>query len=213
MKPTSQPKGRFSSFILRLGLLLYLLPFSTVLASDHAGPAAHQLSVPWVSIAWHALNFSLLAIVIFLLVRRPAQDAIRNRALHVRHSIEEANRARDEARLQYEELAAKLADFQSQVDKMRSDVLAEAQQERAHILAQAAKEAKDVLENAERAIHEEGLRARRALQTEAVNLAVALAEDMLKKQASHQDHVRLSREVLLAIRQDGTPKAESYHGD
>jgi F-type H+-transporting ATPase subunit b len=176
-----------------------LSPLSSALAGDHGGHAA-ELVIPWVSIGWHAVNLTLLVVVIFLLVRRPARDAIRNRALHVRRAIEEANKARDAARAQAQELEGRLADFQTQMDRMRQEVRADALKERQLILDQADRDAEAVLVSAERAIHDEAARARRGLQQEAAKLAIELADEILRKQVTPVDHARLSEDLLTAIR-------------
>ena len=180
----------------RLTLWVIVLAPAVALASE----SGHQAGgIPWASIGAHTFNLVLLLAVLIWFTRRPISDALRNRATSVRRSIESAQRDRDQARAQLDELEEKLAEFELQVERLRKEMAEQAQHEREQLLARAEREVATVQAAATRALRDETRRARRELQEQTVTLAVALAQQILASQTSDADQQVLARQLLATV--------------
>jgi F-type H+-transporting ATPase subunit b len=195
--------------MVRLTLWVLALAPAVAFASEHGQGAG---GIPWGSWGAHAFNLVVLLAVLFLLARRPISDALRNRATGVRRSIESAQKERDLARAQLDELEEKLAEFELQVERLRKEMAEQAQHEREELLARAEREIATVQAAAARAVRDEARRARRELQEQSVTIAVALAERILAGQASDADQQVLARELLSAVGEGERTRGGADHG-
>jgi F-type H+-transporting ATPase subunit b len=187
------------------------LAYAPVALAEEAHGAEHG-GVPWSFVLWHAVNLLIFVVFLFYVLRKPARDALRNRAVLVRRSIEEANQARDEAQARVVELESRLTHFREELDRMYSEVRAGAERERQLILEQAEREAVAIHASAERAIRDETARARRSLQEEAVNLAIQAAREILVRNARPEDQIRLSHDLIGAITEAKIEERGGAHG-
>jgi F-type H+-transporting ATPase subunit b len=192
-------------------LVAVFLAIPVAFAEEGAHAAGHG-GVPWSFVIWHAVNLVVLGGILIFLLRKPARDALRNRAVMVRRAIDEANKARDDANARVVELESKLSHFRDELDRMYSEVRAAAERERQLILEQAEREAEAVRGSAERAIRDETARARRSLQEEAVNLAIRAAEGILVRQARPEDQERLSGDLIRTIQEEKLEGQGGQHG-
>lgn len=147
----------------------------------------------------HLGNLLLFAIVVGLLARRPLKDALGNRAIGIRKAIAEASDAHSAAQARMEQVSRRLDVLDAEIDKMRSDARTQMVEEEQRLIQRAQDEAARIAETAERNIREELVRARTALRKEAVELAVAAAEETLKKQVHPSDQRRLARSFLETL--------------
>ena len=150
-------------------------------------------------LAVHGGNLVLFALVVGLLARRPVSDALGNRAIGVRKAIAEASDAHTAAQAKMAQVTRRLDVLDAEIAKMRADAKVSIAEEEAKLVQRAHDEAARIAETAERNIREELLRARTALRKEAVDLAVAAAEETLKKQVHPSDQRRLARSFLETL--------------
>ncbi len=157
--------------------------------------------VVW-DIVFHVFNLILFVGIIVYFARRPVVDGVKNRAVDIRRELTEAARLRDEARQRYEELGARLARFEEEVQALRDEAVVDARQDEANLVARATQEAERIQETAGRNIDEQIQRARTTLRAEAVGLAVHLAERTLREQVQSDDQKRIAREFLDSLSND-----------
>ncbi len=198
-------------FALALASILALLVPVVALASggdhgdDHGGFPAFALIM-------HLVNLLILVGGIFWLARRPVSDALKNRSLHLRRAIDEAQQAREQAGERIEELEEKLSSFEFEVERIRKELADQAERERAAIVERTQREAASIQASAERAIRDEAARARRSLQGDVVGLAVKLAEATIAKQVGDSDHERLARELIAVLDPRDISEEEADYG-
>jgi F-type H+-transporting ATPase subunit b len=193
----------------RLALWVLALAPSLAFAS---GSGREAEAIPWGSIGAHAFNLAVLLAVLYWFARRPISDALRTRATSVRRAIESAQKERDLARAQLDELEEKLADFELQVERLRKEMAEQAQHEREQLVARAEREVATVRAAAVRAVRDETRRARRQLQEQSVTLGVALAERILASEASDADQQVLARQLLASVGEGGHNFGGADHG-
>lgn len=154
-------------------------------------------------LGWHLFNLALLVGVLVWAVRRPVVDGIKNRALAIRKELTDAARMRDEARQRHEELGLRLSRFEEEVKQLRAEAEADAKAEEAKLIERAHAEAERIKQTAERNIRDELSRAQFALRKEAVDLAVKLAEQTLRREVRAEDQRRLARQFLDSLNEEG----------
>jgi F-type H+-transporting ATPase subunit b len=151
------------------------------------------------AIAWHAFNFAVLIGLILWLGRSGIKDSLHERAVKIRASVEEAASAKAAAEARQAEIAARLNRLEDEITAMKDRARAEALAEEARIAERADEAARRIAETAQRQIGDEAARARTALRAEAVDLAVKLAEGILRSNVGANDQRRLAEQFLASI--------------
>ena len=155
-------------------------------------------------LGFHAFNLLLFVGLIVAFVRRPAQDAVRGRALEIRKTITDSAKERDEAKERHEDVTARLAKLEDEITRMRTEAEADAKVEAERMVERAREEATRIAKTAERNIQDEIARARLELRNDAVDLAVELAEGVLRETVTAADQKRLANDFLATLN-DGAP--------
>ena len=148
---------------------------------------------------WTILTFLVLVALLARFAWRPLMEALDGRQAAIAKSLEDARRAQQELeRLQRESLqmmASARAEAEAIVSRSRSD--AEALREELKQKARA--EAAGVVKNAERQIQLETARAVQQIRQEAIDLSVAIASKILRRQVSKDDNEALIEETLKQV--------------
>lgn len=148
---------------------------------------------------WTILTFLVLVALLARFAWRPLLQALEKRQASIAQSLDDAQRARQELeRLQRESvqmMAAARAEAESIVARSRSD--AEALREELKVKARA--EAAAIVKNAERQIQLETARAVQQIRHEAVDLSVAIASKILRRQVSREDNEALIQDALKQV--------------
>jgi F-type H+-transporting ATPase subunit b len=156
------------------------------------------------NIVFHAFHFLILLALLWMFGARPIGDAIKNRALAIRKDLEDATKARDDARREHEAIVARLAQFQQEVAAMRARTEAEAKADAEQLVVKAKAEAERIQATAEKNIDEELRRAKASLRAETIELAVQLARTTLQQQVGSEDQRLLARQFLDSLKSGGT---------
>lgn len=169
--------------------------------AEHAAAGAEHAAhgVPWDMVGLQAVNLLFFIVILVWVARKPLGDALKNRALGVSQSLEEASRLRAEASARAAEIDAKLATLGQKVEEMKAAAAIEADAEAKRMNERARVDAERIRDTAERTLREESGRARNALRGEAARLAVQLARETLKRSVTADDQERLAREFLAAV--------------
>lgn len=145
---------------------------------------------------WTILTFLVLVALLARFAWRPLLEALERRQATIAQSLDDAQRARQELeRLQRESaqmMAAARTEGEAIIARSRSD--AEALRE--ELKQKARSEAATIVKNAERQIQLETARAIQQIRHEAVDLSVAIASKILRRQVSREDNEALIQEAL-----------------
>lgn len=175
--------------------------------ADHDGVAnwrdsdAEDYVLP--SILFHAFNLFIFGGIVWFAAGSSIGDGIRSRALGIKRDITEATELREAAQSRHDEVASRLASLEAEISKMHEQAGKDAASEEARIKQRAEETAKRVAETAQRQIRDEATRAKNEIRREAVELAVKLAEDILKSQVQPGDQRELARQFLDTLQSDG----------
>ena len=153
---------------------------------------------------WTILTFLILVALLARFAWRPLLQALERRQATIVQSLEDAQRARQELeRLQREStqiMAQARAEAESMLARSRSD--AEALRE--ELKQKARTEAAAIVKNAERQIQFETARAVQQIRHEAVDLSVAIASKILRRQVTREDNEALIQEALKQVESQPT---------
>ena len=166
--------------------------------------------VPWDKIALHAVNFVILVGGLYFVARTAINDAVRNRTLAIRNELDEAVRAKAQAQAQFDVLQARLDGFVAELATLRAEGVAESEREAQYIAERTKRDVELTKSNTERIIRDETARARVRLQQDAAELAVRLAEELLKGRMTGDDQSRLAREFLDVVNQDAKKETVAH---
>jgi F-type H+-transporting ATPase subunit b len=148
---------------------------------------------------WTILTFLVLVALLARFAWRPLLEALERRRATIAQALEDAQRARHELeRLQREStqiMAQARAEAESMLARSRSD--AEALRE--ELKQKARTEAAAIVKNAERQIQLETARAVQQIRHEAVDLSVAIASKILRRQVTREDNEALIQEALKQV--------------
>jgi F-type H+-transporting ATPase subunit b len=153
---------------------------------------------------WTILTFLILVALLARFAWRPLLQALERRQATIAQSLDDAQRARQELeRLQREStqiMAQARAEAESMLARSRSD--AEALRE--ELKQKARTEAAAIVKNAERQIQLETARAVQQIRHEAVDLSVAIASKILRRQVTREDNEALIQEALKQVESQPT---------
>ncbi|HET7874739.1 MAG TPA: F0F1 ATP synthase subunit B [Methylomirabilota bacterium] len=148
------------------------------------------------SLIIQAVNFFLLLLILGRILYRPLLAKMEERAQAIRKSLEEAEAARAEARREREEYAAKLQAGYAEAQAIRAQALEEAAEEQRRLVDAARAEAARLVESARAELEQDVRRARASLLQEVADLAIGVAERLVRKSLNDADHRRIVQDAI-----------------
>jgi F-type H+-transporting ATPase subunit b len=149
---------------------------------------------------WKFINLFLFAVVMIYFLKRPLSDAFRSRRENIRQELLKAQQEKEQA-------LAQLAEVQSRLDRLDSEVVgiqeqskSEAQVERKRIARETEQEIRKLREQSQREILGAGKVARHELRRFAAQQSVKLAEEIVRREIGPEDDARL---IELNVEQMG----------
>ncbi len=133
------------------------------------------------------INFVLLAAGLFWIITRFIGPALKQRSELLQQEMDNGERARKEALARLAEMEGKLKAFESEAARIRQDAVDEGEKLKKQIIAEAEAASRRLLDKARAEVESETIKARGRLKKEAVEMAVAMAADMLKKNVNEKD--------------------------
>jgi F-type H+-transporting ATPase subunit b len=153
---------------------------------------------------WTSVVFLVLLVVLWLFAWKPLLQVLRKREDDIRASVEEAQRARDEAqriRTDLEEkMARAAADAQERVDEGRRA----AQRQYDEMMAKAKADIQAERDRIHREIEGAKDQALQQIWNQATNLAASISSRALRRPLTPEDHRRLVDEALNELPRAGT---------
>ena len=181
------------------GLLILgaaLLSAEWVLAAD-AG--AHAKAFSFTEELFKLVNTLIVVGILYKVAFNPIKNFLKDRREGVRKALEESQAAREEAEKQLTEQRAKVADLEAELVRVREQGAKERDAMRERLEEEQENQARRLLEQTKTTIELEASKARAELQSHAANLAVNLAEEMLKKELGEADQERFVENYLANI--------------
>lgn len=146
------------------------------------------------------VNFLILIVLLQRFLYKPLTQFLATRAEGIKRSLEEAKAAREAAARAQQEYEARIAATRREAAAMREAAVREVEEERQRLLKASRDEATRLLTEAKTQIEQEVKRAKAELRKEVVGLSVGIAERLIARSLTADDHRRLAEQVAQEIR-------------
>lgn len=167
-------------------------------AAEEHGGGGGLISVDK-SLIIQVINFVILLFVLHRLLYKPLLAKMEERSSAIKKSLDEAQAARAEAARQQEENAARLKSAYAEAASIREQALKEAGEEQRRLVEAARVESQRMLETAKSQMDADIRRAREELRREVSDLAVSVAEKLIRKSLRDEDHRRIVDDAIARI--------------
>jgi F-type H+-transporting ATPase subunit b len=183
--------------------LVALVALSAVLLLLFTGGAwaAAEGDSPWTmgKQAWRIINTIALLALLGYFLKKPLASFFSERKVRIARDLEEAKEQRARAESLIKEYQQKIADMEKELDKMRMELSKSAEAEGEKIVANASRMAASVVEAARLTADQEVRKAKAALKNEAVDLAMGMAEALVREKITDEDRQRITEDYLAKV--------------
>ena len=145
------------------------------------------------------LNFLILLAILHRLLYKPLLAKMEERSAAIKTSLEAAEAARATAAKQQEENAERLRAAYAEAQSIRAAALKEAADEQRKLVDAARREAQQLVESAKAQTDADIRRAREELRREVSDIAIAVAEKLVRKSLHDEEHRRVVDDAIARI--------------
>jgi F-type H+-transporting ATPase subunit b len=167
-------------------------------AEEGHGGGGGLISVDW-SLAVQMVNFLFLLAILYRFLYKPLLAKMEERTVAIKASLEAAEAARADAARQQEENAARLRAAYTEAQAIRASALKEAGEEQRKLVEAARREAQQLVDSAKAQMENDVRRAREELRREVSDIAIAVAEKLVRKSLRDEDHRRIVEDSIARI--------------
>lgn len=178
-------------------IMLLLFLFSGVAAASGDGS---QKSKGWVATdTYKVMNFAVLAIGLFLLLRKPVSQALNGRIMGIKEQLSELEEKKEAAKKKLAEYNEKFLKLDKEAEQIVADYIKQGNEAKVRILKEAESAAVKLEEQAKKNIENEFKKAKSKLQKEILEQALVKAEEIIKNKIDAKDQDRLVDEYLEKV--------------
>ncbi len=200
MKTAERCGAQLNQKIAALFVVVTVVLFAAVMPvmASGGGEGAHE--VHWQATDWYrVMNFAVLAIGLFLLLKKPAAQALNNRIKGIAQELEELEAKKAEVEKQLAEYNNQLSSLDKEAEQIVAEYIRQGEEAKARILKEAEATAEKLKEHAQKNIEHEFKQAKLSLQQQVVEKALARAEALISEKISAEDQTRLVDEYLEKV--------------
>ena len=207
LKCKKWPKHNLKRLIFKKGsimmvimTMLFFCFIGVSLASSEESSGHESKSKGWVATdTYKVMNFAVLAIGLFLLVRKPVSQALNSRISGIKEQLSELEEKKQAAEKQLAEYTEKFSSLEQETEKLIEDYIRQGNEAKARIIDEAKKAAEKLEEQARRNIDHEFQQAKLELQREILEKALQKSEEILKDKITAKDQEKLVDEYLEKV--------------
>ena len=148
---------------------------------------------------WTILTFLVLVGLLAKFAWRPLLQALEGRQAAIAKSLEDAEQARQELERLQRESAQMMRQARTEAEAIISRSRSDAEALREELKQKSRAEAASIVQTAEKQIQLETVRAIQQIRKETIDLSVAIASKILRRQVSKDDHEALIEETLKQV--------------
>jgi F-type H+-transporting ATPase subunit b len=148
---------------------------------------------------WKTLNFAILFIVLFLLLKKPTKAFFSSRRKEIADELRELEEKKAAAEKQLAEYQARFRNLDQESRQIIDDYIKQGEEAKKRIITQAQTQAEKLEDMARRTIEQEFKTARTRLQQEISALAVERAETIIQEAISSDDQDKLVDDYLKKV--------------
>lgn len=192
---------RMKSFLPYLPLVVLILLYAgwSYAAGGEGGHGGGETKERILDLVYRTINFIIFFAVLFFLVRKPLKQALSSRREAIQQELTDLEKKKEEAQREFEALTKRIANIKEERESILAEYRAEAEREKQKIIENAKKMADRIVDQAQKTIQQEIQKANQALRQEMADTAVRMAEDLLKKHITENDHKLLIGEYLAKV--------------
>jgi len=179
-----------------LPALIVVLVVETAAYASGGGEHGGAGKAEWIDFAWRMLNFAILVGFLYWFLAKKIKDFFSGRRADIKSSLQQAQVAKEEAEKNYQAYSAKLAKATEEIDGIVEMIKAQGMKEKTKIIEDAEKAAIKIEEDTRARMEQEFKNASQQLRAEAVQLSVQMAEELLKRSITKEDHENMVRDYL-----------------
>ena len=178
-------------------IILLLFLFSGVVAASGGGEGE---SKGWLATdTYKVMNFAVLAIVLFILLRKPVSQALNDRIKGIKEQLGELEEKKEAAEKKLAEYNEKFLKLDKEAEKIVAEYVKQGNEAKARILKEAESAALKLEEQAKKNIANEFKKAKSKLHEEILEQSLVKAEDIIQKKITSKDQNKLVDEYLEKV--------------
>ena len=175
-------------------MFIFLISISIAFAAAE-GEGGHD-SKEWIDLGKKTFDFIVLVGLLYWLLAAQIKEFFSGRRVEIKKNLEESVEKKAEAEKKYREYSEKIDKASVEIDGIFEMIKAQGVTEKQKIIEDAEKAAKKMKEDAHARIAQELKGASDQLKEEAVQLSVKMAEEILKRSITEQDHETMVKEYM-----------------
>lgn len=176
-------------------ILIVVLSVGIALASGGEAEGGHEGN-PWLDLVKKSFNFFVLMGLLYWLLASKIKDFFVGRRADIKDDLEKAVERKVEAEKKYKEYSEKIDKASTEIDGILEMIKAQGVAEKKKIIEDAERTAKKMKEDAQARIEQEMKKATDELKAQAVDLSVKMAEEILKRSVTQDDHKSMVKEYI-----------------
>ena len=178
----------------------FLVLFQTSIgygAEEHA--AHHAAEFKPLTEAFRIINFLVVFGTLYYLLSKHIKNFFAGRREDIVKSLNDAEQLKSSAQKRLSELESKIKEMKNTVLQMIEDARREGKHTKDNIIGSANESSKKIMEKAKKEIEYETKIVMERLRAEALELTIKMAENILKKSVTKNDHVSMVNECIKGI--------------
>lgn len=180
--------------IVIMAVLLFCFVGTTIASSEGNG------SKGWVATdTYKVMNFSVLAIGLFLILRKPVSQALGSRIKGIKDQLSELEAKKKDAEKELVKYNERLSHLEQESEKLIEEYIRQGNEAKARIIDEAKNTVEKLEEQARRNIEHEFKQAKIKLQQDILEKALVNAETLIKNKITTQDQDKLVDEYLEKV--------------
>ena len=183
----------------RTTLVLMILPMVLITAGVAYASGGGESAWTSSKLLWRVVNtIALLALLVYLL-KKPLVNFFSDRTAQIKKDLDEAREQREKAEALIADYKQKIAGMEQELEKMRVELSKSAELESEKVQANAERMATSIVESARVTADQEVRKAKAELKNEAVELAVQMAEALIREKIGDDDRERIIEDYLVKV--------------
>ena len=188
----------FMKVLRGLVFLSVLVLGAVTMANASSGGGEESSWTSWM-LLWRVINTLALVALLVYFLKKPLVTFFAERRDQIRKDLAEALEQRESALRLLAEYKEKIAGMEKELERMRIELRKSAESDSEKVLANAERMSATMIEAAKMTAEQEVRKARESLKSEAAELAVQMAETMIREKISEKDRKRIVEEYLVKV--------------
>jgi F-type H+-transporting ATPase subunit b len=176
--------------------IIFILVLNSLGFCSEAAHGEHELKRQLWDFVWRIINFGILVFLLYKVGKKPFKEFLFSRKEKIETAIIEAENALKLAEDRKKEYEEKIKNLEKEKQNILEQFRKEGEIEKEKIIAQAEEKAKKIIAQAKVAAEQEIEKEKELIKLETVNKVVLLAEDIIKKNITKEDHNKIIKKSI-----------------